>query len=41
MRRFNVMLNGSRLMMFPFYVCILICVALLMVIGQPLPAVSW
>lgn len=31
MRRFNVMLNGSRLMMFPFYVCILICVALLMV----------
>lgn len=24
MRRFNVMLNGSRLMMFPFYVCILI-----------------
>jgi uncharacterized protein (TIGR00645 family) len=25
------MLNGSRLMMFPFYVCILVCVALLMV----------
>ena len=31
MRRFNFMLNGSRLMMFPFYVCILVCVALLMV----------
>ena len=31
MRRFNLMLNGSRLMMFPFYVCILVCVALLMV----------
>ena len=31
MRRFNFMLNGSRLMMFPFYVSILVCVALLMV----------
>ena len=34
MRRFNFMLNGSRLMMFPFYVCILVCVALLMVKGN-------
>ena len=31
MRRFNFMLNGSRLMMFPFYIGILICVVLLMV----------
>ncbi|MCF3099565.1 hypothetical protein EHZ86_20475 [Aeromonas australiensis] len=31
MRPFNFMLNGSRLMMFPFYICMLICVALLMV----------
>ncbi|MEW7864045.1 YqhA family protein [Aeromonas diversa] len=31
MRRFNVMLTGSRLMMFPFYVSMLICVVLLMV----------
>ncbi len=31
MRRFNFMLNGSRLMMFPFYIGILICVILLMV----------
>lgn len=31
MRQFNLMLNGSKMMMYPFYVCILLCVALLMV----------
>ncbi|MDO2947869.1 YqhA family protein [Aeromonas simiae] len=31
MRRFNLILNGSRLMMFPFYLSMLLCVALLMV----------
>lgn len=31
MHRYNLMLNGSRLMMFPFYIGILVCVVLLMV----------
>ncbi|MGL5287467.1 TIGR00645 family protein [Aeromonas sp. RU39B] len=30
MRRFNLMLTGSRLIMFPFYVSMLLCVLLLM-----------